>query len=88
MTRLNVAVSHVYCTIWTGDGAAVEQAIGEYGSRSARLRQPSMLWFAASQRAMLALARGPLVEAQRRIDEASDVGDGLRVFQNAVRYFE
>jgi class 3 adenylate cyclase len=72
---LNARISHIMNTMHTGDTEGLERQIAEYGRLAAELRQPAMYWFAATQRALLATLRGPLDEAQARIEEAREAGE-------------
>ena len=53
-----------------GDGEGVDLVLEQSAQRVAEVRQPSLMWFPAIQRAMVATARGPLDEAERLADVA------------------
>jgi class 3 adenylate cyclase len=57
-----------------GDREGVDRQLESAERRAAEVRQPSLLWFPAIRRSMLAIQRGPLDEAERLAEAALHVG--------------
>ncbi|MFQ5417296.1 MAG: protein kinase [Myxococcota bacterium] len=72
---VNASFRNIFNTLHLGDGDQFDAAVEEYGQLAENLRQPSLAWFAASHRALLAILRGPMDEAARLIEEAREAGE-------------
>jgi class 3 adenylate cyclase len=56
------------------DGAILDAALQEYRERVEAVRQPALIWYTAVHAALVAQLRGPLDDAEKKVEEAYLLG--------------